>query len=395
MVIKSLFLAAATCSSFIHAVEPSQQVVIKLDSIDEFEKALETNRYVLIKWYAPWCSHCKAMAEDYKTAATELHKLQLEKQLNLKENESLLLAEVDATELGDLSQKYNVQGYPTLQWFVNGIRKTEYGGGRAVEDVVKFVQSNIGPSLKTVTTEELDTMLKDRKSGHAVIAISGKADDIKYKIAATSVADLPMIAAHVVFIETQSDNKLVIYKGTDEKVEISQKEVLDLYNSKELDEWIKKERKPLFGQINEDNFELYMEFAVKGLFWVCFDSKTMNEDVKKYSGMLVEAAKKKEYPFVWIDVDEFEEQAKQELKCTTYPTIVLQRGDLVGENKEEPDAQVEKFVRSFSDDPSKFTTAAVEKFFTDIESGTLQKSEEPDELDAMDSDEGEGEESEL
>lgn len=41
----------------------------------------------------------------------------------------VVLAKIDATEEKDLAQEYGVSGYPTLFWFVDGV-KTDYKGGR-------------------------------------------------------------------------------------------------------------------------------------------------------------------------------------------------------------------------------------------------------------------------
>jgi protein disulfide-isomerase A1 len=51
--------------------------------------------------------------------------------LHLKNNIVCLL-QVDATQHAELSQKFGVQGYPTLKWFIGGDTETpvEYQGGR-------------------------------------------------------------------------------------------------------------------------------------------------------------------------------------------------------------------------------------------------------------------------
>ena len=42
---------------------------------------------------------------------------------------SILIAKVDATEEKELGNKYEVKGYPTIKWFVDG-EPSEYSGGR-------------------------------------------------------------------------------------------------------------------------------------------------------------------------------------------------------------------------------------------------------------------------
>lgn len=82
-----------------------------------FTDVVKNNRYVLVEFYAPWCGHCKALAPEYAAAATEL------------KGENVILAKVDATEENELSQEYDIQGFPTIYFFIDGVHKT-YNGQR-------------------------------------------------------------------------------------------------------------------------------------------------------------------------------------------------------------------------------------------------------------------------
>merc|ERR1712098_417782 len=86
---------------------------------------------------------------------------------------------------------------------------------------------------------------------------------------------------------------------------------------------------------------------------------------------------------VWLDGQKFDEHMKQELGCKIFPTLVLQRGDLMGET-EEAIASVEKFVRSFDEKPEDLNAESIAKFLEDIKSGA-HKAEDP--LDQLDDDE--------
>lgn len=395
----ALGLGALCLSSFVQADEVEAEAsedngpVVQMTK-ENFADTLNNNKFVLVKWYAPWCGHCKTMKQDYIQAAKDVDAATLE-ELGLEEGTGKpVLGEVDATVENDLASQYDVQGYPTVQWFVKGQKRLDYSGPRKAVEIVAWIKENVGPALKTVTQEELDTLKKDRKWSNALLVLTGDSADGKLMKVATAVAELPLIATQTVFLASGDKKKgITIYRGTEEEYKIQDEKKLALLDSanpedgvdpafKELSELITEERRPRFGQINEDNFELYMEHAKEGLFWVCLDPSKIEEGLSKYSNALVSAAEKQKYPFVWLDVSEFQEHAKQELGCTTYPTIVLQQGDLLGERG---DAKVEKFVRSFSTKPEELeSSSAVETFFADIESGKLEPVPEPDELDQLD-----------
>lgn len=82
-----------------------------------FSEAVAKNRYLMVEFYAPWCGHCKALAPEYAAAATEL-------------KGEVVLAKVDATEENELAQKYDVQGFPTVYFFIDGVHK-DYNGPRS------------------------------------------------------------------------------------------------------------------------------------------------------------------------------------------------------------------------------------------------------------------------
>ncbi|CAL1370565.1 unnamed protein product [Linum trigynum] len=77
---------------------------------------------------------------EYAAAATEL-----------KDEKDVALAKVDATEESELSQEHDVQGFPTLYFFVDGVRKP-YPRQRTKEAIVTWIKKKIGPGISNVTT---------------------------------------------------------------------------------------------------------------------------------------------------------------------------------------------------------------------------------------------------
>lgn len=96
------------------AVDEKDVAVLKEGNFSEF---IAKNKHVMVEFYAPWCGHCQALAPEYAAAATEL------------KGENVMLAKVDATEEAELAQKYDVQGYPAVFFFIDGLHKP-YNGER-------------------------------------------------------------------------------------------------------------------------------------------------------------------------------------------------------------------------------------------------------------------------
>ena len=113
-----------------------------------FDQVVNGNQYVLVDFYAPWCSHCKALAPQYAAAAAQLKTL----------GNNAVLAKVDAvsTPGGEaLADKFNVTGYPTLIWFVNG-KPQPYGGSmNDFSDIVFWVLSQTDVITRALTEQVL------------------------------------------------------------------------------------------------------------------------------------------------------------------------------------------------------------------------------------------------
>lgn len=94
-----------------------------------FNDQLKQHNILLVMFYAPWCGHCKQMKPEYITAAKELSAAGYEK----------CLAMVDCTVNPDLTDQYNIEGFPTIKLFINGKYIKDYTGKRTVEDIKRFV----------------------------------------------------------------------------------------------------------------------------------------------------------------------------------------------------------------------------------------------------------------
>jgi protein disulfide isomerase len=94
-------------------------------------------------FYAPWCGHCKKLKPEYKAAATQL----------ADEGSDIKIAMVDATEEKELGSRFEVQGYPTLKFFVGGT-PIDYQGPRDQAGIVKWLSKKTQPSTNVLADKE-------------------------------------------------------------------------------------------------------------------------------------------------------------------------------------------------------------------------------------------------
>lgn len=184
-------------------------------SADAFKAEIDSQDLILVKFYAPWCGHCKRLAPEYEEAATKL----------AGDDPAVPLAKVDCTnESGgkDICQQNNVEGYPTVKIFRNG-QASDYNDGRDADSIVKKMRSLAGPASKELNSfEKLDAHYKQAKN-LVVIGIFKNTDDSQYKQFIETANHNRDLASYVhIFEDKASDKfeKLSSFK-TDKAVKVS------------------------------------------------------------------------------------------------------------------------------------------------------------------------------
>ena len=117
----------------------SQHTNVKTLTDENSQEFLQSKEYVFVKFYAPWCKHCQALAPDFVAAADFL----------ASQGSSVVFAEVAANVERATGTTYEVASYPTLILFKNGDVLDKYEGARSRDALINFVQSKTHETFKT------------------------------------------------------------------------------------------------------------------------------------------------------------------------------------------------------------------------------------------------------
>jgi protein disulfide-isomerase A6 len=132
------------------------QVDLDVSNFDDTIKG----KYSFVKFYAPWCGHCKNMIPAYEQVAESFAK-----------EKSVVIGNVDADQHKELGSRYGVSGFPTLKFFTPTGEVENYEGGRTAEDIIAFINSKAGTNIKIkkapsfvvdLTSENFDSIVLDK-----------------------------------------------------------------------------------------------------------------------------------------------------------------------------------------------------------------------------------------
>ncbi|KAL3783668.1 hypothetical protein ACHAW5_007497 [Stephanodiscus triporus] len=141
--------APSSCSVLFAAAASTVAVVSAIELSPANYDAETSGKTVFLKFFAPWCGHCKKLKPDWDVLMAEF-----------ADSSTALVADVDCTADGKpLCDENGVRGYPTLKWG-DPTDLQDYQGGRSLDELRKFATDNLKPTCSVKNIDLCDSTKK-------------------------------------------------------------------------------------------------------------------------------------------------------------------------------------------------------------------------------------------
>ncbi|EAL69370.1 protein disulfide isomerase [Dictyostelium discoideum AX4] len=135
---KILLFVTLIALAFVALCSAEGNVVVL--SPDNFDTVVDGSKTVFVKFYAPWCGHCKKLAPDFEILADTFAPV----------SNKVVIAKVDCDQADNkaLCSKYDVSGYPTLKIFDKSTTAKDYNGARSVDELLTYINNHAKTNVK-------------------------------------------------------------------------------------------------------------------------------------------------------------------------------------------------------------------------------------------------------
>ncbi|KAF9224446.1 thioredoxin-like protein, partial [Gyrodon lividus] len=293
-----------------------------------------------IKFFAPWCGHCKKLAPTW---------VQLARHMQHKMN----IAEVNCDDHKALCASQGVTGFPMMSYYAHGA-KTEYSGGRNYDQLVAFTEKASKPTMQVIRAPELEQVVRDNSvlylllhnpSDQQVVDDVAQESQLLFGSPPIYVSSSPDLFAKY-NIQPNSSAALLAFKDNDIKDPVAVFYPSSPQPSDVLQTWLFTNRLPTSLELSRDMFQQVMDAPHKPLVVIVSAPKGMHDTVSEKLNDIgkkwrlrtsLSHGAKRHVVFTWMDADQWGKWMKSMygIKTGTEPEVVVaDHGRLLYYNKD-------------------------------------------------------------
>eukprot|EP00766_Chilomastix_caulleryi_P001072 gnl/Chilomastix_caulleri/205.p1 GENE.gnl/Chilomastix_caulleri/205~~gnl/Chilomastix_caulleri/205.p1 ORF type:complete len:341 (+),score=117.80 gnl/Chilomastix_caulleri/205:74-1096(+) len=300
---------------------------------ENFYQEIEKNGRVFVKFYAPWCGHCKRLAPAWEELAGTI--------------ENIKVADMDCTiEAHEpICATYQVTGFPTLVLIEQGGAYMKYEESREVEDMRAWAIDMSGPASRLIEN--------DSNYGNRDITFVLLGADDESVINHWSEEMGPFKGTFGIFhkqgnswgsLKSEATPAIVVIKKGEEP------KLID-YKADEIKDIVRANNRLLVNELSPKNFSNLASDADHAM-WITFVENTHDEKFEEVLSQLKEASKKCGEPvnFTYINGVDFDGFTKNFGEKGDMPfSIILRPNDYLF-YKFPKDGDICQFVQDVKDE---------------------------------------------
>ncbi len=106
----------------------AQFLTLKIIKMSNFNNIIQSEKPVLIDFFATWCGPCKALSPILKEVKDSL-------------GDRISIIKIDVDKNQEVASKYQVRGVPTMILFKNGQQLWRQSGVLSKEEIIKTINN--------------------------------------------------------------------------------------------------------------------------------------------------------------------------------------------------------------------------------------------------------------
>ncbi|CAH1955897.1 unnamed protein product [Acanthoscelides obtectus] len=271
-----------------------------LDLYQNFPEIRKNGGFWLVKFYAPWCGHCKRLEPVWNEVGEALSK------------SNIYVRKIDCSRFSSVANEFGIRGYPTIKFITSNAAFT-FTGDRSKDEIINFAVRMAGPAIQEIVDPEIlpkflavnklfFMYIGDQKgplwNSYKEVAKKMQPHGYFYSVnenlvkSHINVSDVPSILVY-------KDSKPLFFSG--ENLEKKKQVNASLFK------WVNEERYPTFTKVTIGNINEIMH--IKSIVLAIVDEKQLQNigsEMEGIKNLLEDFAKEfrnkyhKYYQFGWI-----------------------------------------------------------------------------------------------